>query len=98
MERRFTPRSASDQHTGGTLTPASVTALQRALAESEALGHNYIGTEHVLMGLLAEKGVARDGLLALGADYLTVRTKLLEFLAGPEVVVGSRSLKARLRR
>lgn len=84
--------------TSGTLTPAAVAVLQRALRQAEGLGHNYIGTEHLLLGLLAERGLAREALEALGGDYRTARSVALELLAGPEVVVQRGSLKARLRR
>ncbi len=98
VTRRFARKPDGALPTSGTLMSTAVTALQRALAESEALVHNYIGTEHLLLGLLAEDGIARDVLVGLGADYASVREKLVEFLAGPEVVVGRRTLRARLHR
>lgn len=84
--------------TSATLTPTAVASLQRALREAEGLGHNYIGTEHLLLGLLAGPGLARDCVLALGGDYRTARTAALDLLAGPEVVVQRRRLRARLQR
>lgn len=98
VERRFATKPDGALQTSGTLTSTAVTALQRAVAESEALAHNYVGTEHLLLGLVAEHGIARDALASLGTDYATVRDKLVEFLAGPEVVVGRRTLRARLQR
>lgn len=86
------------QPASGTLTPTAVAALQRSLREAEGLGHNYIGTEHLLLGLLAARGLARDSLVALGADYRTTRSVALDLLAGPEVGVHRRRLRARLHR
>ena len=84
--------------TSGTLTPTAVAALQRALREAEGLGHNYVGTEHLLLGLLAERGLAQDSLVALGGDYRAARSVALDLLTGPEVVVQRRRLRARLHR
>lgn len=84
--------------TVGTLTPAAVDALQRALREADGLHHNYVGTEHLLLGLLAERGLAQDAVFALGGDYRAARNVALDLLAGPELVVQRRGLKARLHR
>ena len=54
-----------------------------ALQESLQLGHRYIGTEHVLLGLLREaEGVAAQVLNRLGADHARVRDRTLDLLAG----------------
>ncbi len=97
VERRFATKPDRALLTGGTLTSTAVTSLQRAVAESEALVHDYVGTEHLLLGLVAEDGIARDALVSLGADYAGIREKLVEFLAGPEILVGRRTLRARLK-
>lgn len=86
------------QPASGTLTPAAVAALLRALREAEGLHHDYVGTEHLLLGLLAERGLAQDALLALGGDYPAARDVALDLLAGTELVVQRRGLKARLHR
>lgn len=50
-------------------TPQSKEVLKLALQESRALGHNYVGTEHILLGLIRDgDGVAAQVLAALGAD------------------------------
>jgi ATP-dependent Clp protease ATP-binding subunit ClpC len=63
-------------------TPRSKEVLRRALEESRALGHNYIGTEHLLLSLLrGGEDVATRVLTGLGADADSVReqvTRLLE--------------------
>jgi hypothetical protein len=59
--------------------------LELALREALQLGHNHIGTEHILLGLVREgEGVAAQILLSYGADQPTVRLKVLELMAGPE--------------
>ncbi|MGM9570747.1 MAG: ATP-dependent Clp protease ATP-binding subunit [bacterium] len=55
-------------------TPRAKRVLELALSEAQALGHNYIGTEHILLGLLRERdGVAAKALQALGVDLEKVR-------------------------
>ena len=64
-------------------TPRAKKVLELALAEALELGHNYIGTEHVLLGLIREgEGVASQVLVAQGLALATVRNKVLELLAG----------------
>ena len=65
--------------------PRTKKALQYAVQEAKKLGHNYIGTEHVLLGLLKEKeGVAAQVLLRLGVDISQVREELFN-LVGPQM-------------
>ena len=64
-------------------TPAARRVLRLALQESLQLGHHYIGTEHLLLGLLGEaEGVAAQVLSRLGADHARVRDRTLDLLAG----------------
>jgi ATP-dependent Clp protease ATP-binding subunit ClpA len=64
-------------------TPRAKKVLELSLREALQLGHNHIGTEHVLLGLVREgEGVAAQVLVALGADLTTVRSKVYEVLAG----------------
>lgn len=59
-------------------TPAAERALNRALTEARELGHTYIGTEHLLLGLLYEKeGVAAKLLLGRGVVYEKMRELLI---------------------
>jgi len=62
-------------------TPQAKNALTLSLVESKALDHTYIGTEHILLGLLREgDGVAAQVLVALGTDLNQVRQKVIQLL------------------
>lgn len=64
-------------------TPAAAAALEAAVTESLALGHNYLGCEHLLMGLAAgADGRAGRALRALGVDQRTIRRTVAAALAG----------------
>jgi ATP-dependent Clp protease ATP-binding subunit ClpA len=64
-------------------TPRAKKALELALREALQLGHNYIGTEHILLGLIREReGVAAQVLMKLGADLNRVRQQVIQLLAG----------------
>ncbi len=57
--------------------------LEQALREALAIGHNYIGTEHILLGLTREPtGVGARILLALGVDGKAIRQATIALLAG----------------
>ncbi len=65
-------------------TPRTKTVLERALREALSLGHNYIGTEHILLGLVREnEGVAARILLDFDADAEKIRNAVVRTLAGP---------------
>ncbi len=62
-------------------TPRAKKALELAAEEARTLGHNYIGTEHLLLGLIREgEGVASQVLLNLGLDLNRVRSEVMELL------------------
>ncbi len=62
-------------------TPRTMRALDLAREEAQQLGHDYIGTEHVLLGLIREgEGGAARVLADLGADQNRVRQQLIELL------------------
>jgi len=64
-------------------TPRSKKVLELALREAIALKHNYIGTEHILLGILREgEGLAAQVLVFLGADLLTARQQVIRMI-GP---------------
>ena len=64
-------------------TPRAKKVLELSLRESLQLGHNYIGTEHILLGLLREgDGVAAQVLVRLGADLNRVREQVIQLLHG----------------
>ena len=62
-------------------TPRAKKVLELAAEEARALGHNYIGTEHILLGLIKEgEGVASQVLLNVGLDLNAVRNEIMELL------------------
>ncbi|MBU4301704.1 MAG: ATP-dependent Clp protease ATP-binding subunit [Actinomycetia bacterium] len=64
-------------------TPRAKKVLELSLREALQLGHNYIGTEHILLGLLREgEGVAAKVLVKLGADLERLRSQVLGSLSG----------------
>ncbi len=66
-------------------TPRSKKVLELALREALQLGHNYIGTEHILLGLLREgEGLAAQVLVDLGADLSVARQNVIRMI-GPAV-------------
>jgi ATP-dependent Clp protease ATP-binding subunit ClpC len=65
-------------------TPRAKKALELSLREALTLGHQYIGTEHVLLGLVrVEDGVAARILLDFGADAEKIRNEVIRMLSGP---------------
>src|SRR6202167_1792444 len=64
-------------------TPLAKKVLELSLREALQLGHNYIGTEHMLLGLVREgEGVAAKVLVSLGADLSRVRQQVIQLLSG----------------
>jgi len=64
-------------------TPRAKKVLELSLREALQLGHNYIGTEHILLGLIREgEGVAAQVLVKLGADLGRVRQQVIQLLSG----------------
>ncbi|MGH9070870.1 MAG: ATP-dependent Clp protease ATP-binding subunit [Acidimicrobiales bacterium] len=64
-------------------TPRAKKVLELSLREALQLGHNYIGTEHMLLGLVREgDGVAAQVLVHLGADLARVRSQVINLLSG----------------
>jgi ATP-dependent Clp protease ATP-binding subunit ClpC len=65
------------------LTPRAQKVLELASREAQQLGHNYVGTEHILLGLIREgEGVAAQVLVQLGADLNRVRQQVIQLLHG----------------
>src|SRR5262245_33519028 len=64
-------------------TPRAKKVLELSLREALQLGHNYIGTEHILLGLIREgEGLAAQVLVKLGADLSRVRQQVIQLLSG----------------
>src|SRR3989441_3015568 len=71
-------------------TPRAKKVLELSLREALQLGHNYIGTEHILLGLIREgEGVAAQVLVKLGADLSRVRQQVIQLLSGYQGEKGS---------
>ena len=78
-------------------TPRAKKVLELSLRESKQLGHNYIGTEHILLGLLREgDGVAAQVLVRLGADLNRVRQQVIRLLHGHPAEVSGPDVQIRL--
>ncbi len=74
-------------------TPRAKKALELAAEEARSLGHNYIGTEHLLLGLIREgEGMASQVLLNLGLDLNTVRNEVMELLGSTLPSFGASSI------
>jgi ATP-dependent Clp protease ATP-binding subunit ClpA len=78
-------------------TPRAKKVLELSLRESKQLGHNYIGTEHILLGLIREgEGVGAQVLVKLGADQARVHQQVIQLLSGyaggPEPAAGTRAV------
>ena len=74
-----------DEVTSGQIpfTPRAKKVLELSLREALSLGHNYIETEHILLGLVRENdGVAARILLDFGADAETIRDEIIRMLSG----------------
>ncbi|MCF7907383.1 MAG: ATP-dependent Clp protease ATP-binding subunit [Candidatus Omnitrophica bacterium] len=64
-------------------TPRAKKALELSAEEARNLGHNYIGTEHILLGLLREEeGIASQVLISLGADLKRIKNEISALLGG----------------
>ncbi|MFA5092856.1 MAG: ATP-dependent Clp protease ATP-binding subunit [Candidatus Omnitrophota bacterium] len=81
-------------------TPRAKKALELAAEEARSLGHNYIGTEHLLLGLIREgEGIASQVLLNLGMDLNTVRNEVMGLLGsalpGATAAAGAQAAKSK---
>ena len=79
-------------------TPRAKRVLELSLEEARQLGHNYIGTEHLLLGLIREgEGVAARVLENLGVDLSKVRTQVIRMLGETAEVSGSSNSQGRTK-
>jgi ATP-dependent Clp protease ATP-binding subunit ClpC len=75
-------------------TPRAKMVLELALREAMALGGNYIGTEHILLGLVREnEGVAARILLDFDADAESIRNEIIRFLSGRGAPAGETEMR-----
>lgn len=81
--RKYNGEGTEQALTNVSLTPRSKKVLNLSMDEARRLGHNYIGTEHILLGLIREgEGVAVRILFDLGADLEDIQKKIIELLGG----------------
>lgn len=81
------PQRGEDENPEGQLpfTPRAQKALELSLREALSLGHNYIGTEHILLGLTRENGLAMTILTeGYGLSNEKVRNEVIRMLSGPK--------------
>lgn len=79
-------------------TPRAKEVLELAMEEAQSLGHNYIGTEHLLLGLIREKdGIAARVLESMGVEADKVKQKMMELLGGA-VPTGGKAIKGKKTR
>jgi ATP-dependent Clp protease ATP-binding subunit ClpC len=77
------PNTGGATNASPPFTPRAKKVLELSLREALQLGHNYIGTEHMLLGLVREgEGVAANVLVSLGADLSRVRQQVIQLLSG----------------
>ena len=85
--RKYNGEGIEQDITNVSLTPRSKKVLNLSMDEARRLGHNYIGTEHILLGLIREgEGIAVRILLDLGADLANVQKQIIEMLGGQKNV------------
>ena len=83
VENLTTPSSDTLTIGDPQFTPSAKKVLELAAEESQKLGHNYIGTEHLLLGLIQEgEGVAARALDNLGVSYEKSRDMVINLLGG----------------
>jgi ATP-dependent Clp protease ATP-binding subunit ClpC len=83
IEKLMSPGAAASVLGDIPFTPRAKKALELATEEARSLGHNYIGTEHILLGLLREEeGIASQVLFSLGIDIKKARNEISALLGG----------------
>lgn len=82
---RIAPKGDKLYFQGITYTPRAKRVVELSIEESQNLGHNYVGTEHILLGLLREgEGIAAQVLTNLGVDLERARKEVIQLLGGTE--------------
>jgi len=82
---RITPQGEKVIQQGISYTPRAKRVVELAIEESQNLGHNYVGTEHLMLGLVREgEGIAAQVLSNLGIDLKGARKEVIELLGGEE--------------
>ena len=82
---RIIPKGDKFMATGTSYTPRAKRVVELAIEEGQNLGHSYIGTEHIMLGLLKEgEGIAAQVLTNLGIDLKRARKEVIQLLGGTE--------------
>ncbi|MDP2923438.1 MAG: ATP-dependent Clp protease ATP-binding subunit [Candidatus Omnitrophota bacterium] len=85
IEKLISPGSSASVLGDIPFTPRAKKALELAAEEAHNLGHNYIGTEHILLGLIREgEGLASQVLFSLGVDLRKIREEIATLLGGSQ--------------
>ena len=84
---RITPKGEKVIQQGISYTPRAKRVVELAIEESQNLGHNYVGTEHLMLGLIREgEGIAAQVLSNMGIDLKRARKEVIHLLGGEEGV------------
>jgi len=82
---RITPKGEKIIQQGISYTPRAKRVVELAIEESQNLGHNYVGTEHLMLGLIREgEGIAAQVLANMGIDLKRARKEVIHLLGGEE--------------
>lgn len=85
---RITPKGEKVVQQGISYTPRAKRVVELAIEESQNLGHNYVGTEHLMLGLVREgEGIAAQVLSNMGMDLKRARKEVIGLLGGEEDAV-----------
>ena len=80
-------------------TPRAQSVLDQAQHEASRLGHNYVGTEHILLSMAAvDEGEGMNALRALGVDSAMIRNAMMQLLGGPRPSVAGRIVEQKSQR
>jgi len=92
IEKLISPGSSASVLGDIPFTPRAKKALELAAEEAHNLGHNYIGTEHILLGLIREgEGLASQVLFSLGTDLRKIREEISALLGGGQTFQGTQA-------
>jgi ATP-dependent Clp protease ATP-binding subunit ClpC len=90
IEKLISPGSSASVLGDIPFTPRAKKALELAAEEAHNLGHNYIGTEHILLGLIREgEGLASQVLFSLGVDLRKIKEEISALLGGGQTYQGT---------
>ncbi len=82
---RITPKGEKVSQQGISYTPRAKRVVELAIEESQNMGHNYVGTEHLMLGLVREgEGIAAQVLSNMGIDLKRARKEVIQLLGGEE--------------